>query len=154
MCGCLSRAPNWGPGQQLLCPDWELNQWPFCLQAGVQSSEPHQPGLDSLDFKILSIYCVPGSGPGCVMDGVSTRLTLSEMVWNHPSSASSVRRGTLSTFLLTRVLGSQVTGLGSCDKWKKQSLAQKFKRGSFCVPLCLNGLMRNSFLGLRVISPP
>ena len=28
-----------------MCPDRELNQWPFGLQAWVQSTEPHQPGL-------------------------------------------------------------------------------------------------------------
>ena len=27
-----------------MCPDWESNQWPFDLQAGTQSTEPHQPG--------------------------------------------------------------------------------------------------------------
>ena len=27
-----------------LCPDWELNQWPFSSQASAQSTEPHQPG--------------------------------------------------------------------------------------------------------------
>ena len=32
-------APN--PG---MCPDWEQNQRPFDLQAGAQSTEPHQPG--------------------------------------------------------------------------------------------------------------
>ena len=26
-----------------MCPDWELNQQPFGLQAGTQSTEPHQP---------------------------------------------------------------------------------------------------------------
>ena len=31
-----------------MCPDWELNHWPFNLQAGAQSTEPHQPGLSSL----------------------------------------------------------------------------------------------------------
>ena len=30
-----------------MCPDWESNQWPFCSQAGTQSIEPHQPGLNS-----------------------------------------------------------------------------------------------------------
>ena len=45
MCGCLSRTPtgylvcNTG-----ICPDWESNQQPFGLQAGAQSTEPHQPG--------------------------------------------------------------------------------------------------------------
>ena len=28
-----------------LCPDWESNQQPFGLQAGTQSTEPHQSGL-------------------------------------------------------------------------------------------------------------
>ena len=27
-----------------MCPDWELNRWPFGLQAPAQSTEPHQPG--------------------------------------------------------------------------------------------------------------
>ena len=27
-----------------MCPDWELNQQPFALQSGAQSTEPHQPG--------------------------------------------------------------------------------------------------------------
>ena len=29
-----------------MCPDWELNQQPFGLQAGTQSTEPHQPLQD------------------------------------------------------------------------------------------------------------
>ena len=40
---CLSHTPNWGPGLQAI-PDWELNQQPFGLQPGTQSTEPHQPG--------------------------------------------------------------------------------------------------------------
>ena len=28
-----------------MCPDWELNWQPFGSQAGTQSTEPHQPGL-------------------------------------------------------------------------------------------------------------
>ena len=46
--GCLlhARPPLTGdlaynPG---MCPDWELNQQPFNLQACTQSSEPHEPG--------------------------------------------------------------------------------------------------------------
>ena len=27
-----------------MCPDWELNQWPFDSQAGTQLTEPHQSG--------------------------------------------------------------------------------------------------------------
>ena len=36
--GDLTRNPG-------VCPDWESNQWPFSLQAGAQSTEPHQPGI-------------------------------------------------------------------------------------------------------------
>ena len=42
MCGHLSYAPN--PD---MCPDWEWNQQPFDMQAGTQSTEPHQAGLDA-----------------------------------------------------------------------------------------------------------
>ena len=53
MCGCLSCAPYCrdlarDPGT---CPDWELNQWPFGLQASAQSTELHQPGLYYKIFK-------------------------------------------------------------------------------------------------------
>ena len=46
MCGSLSHAH---PTEDLahnpgMCPDWESNQRPFGLQAGIQSTEPHQPG--------------------------------------------------------------------------------------------------------------
>ena len=33
-----------------MCPDWELNWWPFGLQAGAQSTQPHQPGLQVFCF--------------------------------------------------------------------------------------------------------
>ena len=58
----------WPPTGDLACnpgprPDWELNQWPFGLQASTQSTEPHQPGLIDffkdflfLFFKDLFIY--------------------------------------------------------------------------------------------------
>ena len=50
-----SHAPPTGdlicnPG---LCPDWELNQRPFGLQASTQSTEQHQPGPGS-DFQGVS----------------------------------------------------------------------------------------------------
>ena len=44
MCGCLSHAPHWEPGNPGMCPDWESNQQPFGSQARTQSTEPHQPG--------------------------------------------------------------------------------------------------------------
>ena len=45
-CVVASHAPPTGglarnPG---ICPGWELNWRPFGLQAGAQSTEPHQPG--------------------------------------------------------------------------------------------------------------
>ena len=47
MCGSLSRGPTGdvahNPG---MCPDWETNLQPSGLQAGAQSTEPHQPGLN------------------------------------------------------------------------------------------------------------
>ena len=36
--GGLARNPG-------MYPDWELNRQPFGLQAGTDSTEPHQPGL-------------------------------------------------------------------------------------------------------------
>ena len=46
-CVVASWAPLTGdlahnPG---MCPDCESNLWPFCLQATIHSTEPHQPGL-------------------------------------------------------------------------------------------------------------
>ena len=35
---CLAHNPG-------ICTDWESNWWPFGSQAGIQSTEPHQPGL-------------------------------------------------------------------------------------------------------------
>ena len=40
-------------GNPGMCPDWELNQWPFGSQAGTPSIEPHQLGLYSFFKKIL-----------------------------------------------------------------------------------------------------
>ena len=46
MCGCFSCAPLLGTwsATQACTLDWELNQPPFSLQTGTQSTEPHQPG--------------------------------------------------------------------------------------------------------------
>ena len=37
---------------QDMCPDWELNWQSFGLQAGTQSTESHQPGVNTF----LKIY--------------------------------------------------------------------------------------------------
>ena len=39
-----------------LCPGWESNLRPFGLQAGAQSTEPHQPGPSSLIFMSATIF--------------------------------------------------------------------------------------------------
>ena len=50
---CLSQTLNQRPGNPGMCPNWELNQWPFCSQASAQSTEPHQPGPHSLVLLVL-----------------------------------------------------------------------------------------------------
>ena len=40
-----------------MCPDWESNQRPFGSQAGNQSTEPHQPGLDLIFKACLQQVC-------------------------------------------------------------------------------------------------
>ena len=52
MCGCPIEDLAHNPG---MCPDWELNQRPFGLQACTQSTEPHQPGVT---FGILIMMCL------------------------------------------------------------------------------------------------
>ena len=34
-------------------PDWELNQWPFSLQANTQSTEPYKSVLEILNITLL-----------------------------------------------------------------------------------------------------
>ena len=72
-----------------MCPDWELNRQPFGSQAGTQSTEPHQPGLNVLFclFVFLDfIYLFLGIGEGREKEG--------ERNTDHPqprtSSASQV----------------------------------------------------------------
>ena len=56
MCGCLLCAPNWEPGlQPTHVPCWESNRWPFVSQACAQSTEPHQPGPNSI-FSSQTLY--------------------------------------------------------------------------------------------------
>ena len=54
--GCLLHTPAadlaFNPG---MCPDWELNQRSFDSQAGMQSTEPHQLGIEI--FSYITIYC-------------------------------------------------------------------------------------------------
>ena len=34
----------------VICPDWELNQWPFGSQAGIQPSKPHKTQQEMFFF--------------------------------------------------------------------------------------------------------
>ena len=70
MCGCLSSAPNWGPGPQPgHVPDRESNWQHFGSQSGTQSTEPHQPGLKLfLNFSLWYILGTIGySGTCCLI---------------------------------------------------------------------------------------
>ena len=47
-----------------MCPDWELNLWPFGLQAGAQFTEPHQPRLKwNLNVCICVCVCITINEP-------------------------------------------------------------------------------------------
>ena len=60
MCGRLLSALHWEPGHNPgMCPDWESNWRPFGVQAGAQSTKPHQPGLCFL----FHVSFVPSSSP-------------------------------------------------------------------------------------------
>ena len=56
MCGCLSRASYWGPGNPGMCPDWESNRRHFGSQARIKTTELHQPGI-SPDISYKSTGC-------------------------------------------------------------------------------------------------
>ena len=47
-CQCVVASPVSPTGDLAhnpgMCPDWELNRWPFGLQASTQSTDPHQAG--------------------------------------------------------------------------------------------------------------
>ena len=65
--------PPTGDPNPGMCPDWESNQQPFGLQAGTQSTEPHQPGL----FKrclIFTSYCTD-------WHSVSWNLSVALKIW-------------------------------------------------------------------------
>ena len=58
-CVVASHTPPTGdlaynPG---ICHDWELNQQPFSSQSGAQSTEPHQPGHDSIFRNFMTMSC-------------------------------------------------------------------------------------------------
>ena len=57
-CVVASHAPPTGdPAHSSgMYPDWESNQRPFGSQAGIQSTEPHQPGHAPHNILIIKIF--------------------------------------------------------------------------------------------------
>ena len=54
VCGCLSRAPSWGPDPQPRHVPWlGIELATFGLQASTPSTEPHQPGPHSISYSLL-----------------------------------------------------------------------------------------------------
>ena len=47
-------CPILGTCAPYMCPDWVSNWQPFGSQAGAQSTEPHQPGLNITSFILPS----------------------------------------------------------------------------------------------------
>ena len=80
-----------------MCPDWESNQWLFGSQARTQSTEPHQPGWNTLSmvcFMALSVVCVGECSVCCEcvlcpLNGVVCKCQLSAVVWECCSSVYS-----------------------------------------------------------------
>ena len=54
-----------------MCPDWESNQQPLGSQASAQSSEPHQPGLKTLNKNTMSITYFSSVPNTCEDDAVT-----------------------------------------------------------------------------------
>ena len=82
---CLSHEWACNPG---MCPDRELNQQPFGLQADTQSTEPHQPG-QSLFFLTAHI-----------------QFTLSLPYFRPPSFIGTSAMSSLSVFQFINLIGN------------------------------------------------
>ena len=54
------------PATQACALDWDSNQWPFGSQAGTQSTDPHQPGLQMLIFCFSVFVSIFEHGIPCV----------------------------------------------------------------------------------------
>ena len=55
-CVVGSHAPPTGELAHNTGPDWESNWWSLGLQAGTQSTEPHQPGHYFLSKQVVLFY--------------------------------------------------------------------------------------------------
>ena len=64
-----------------MCPDWESNWWHFGSQAGAQSTEPHQPGLDFLKIIRIPKWHILGGGSFWTLSE-SCYIHVTSMLWN------------------------------------------------------------------------
>ena len=93
MCGCLSHAPYCGPGLQPRHMYWlGSNRRTFGLQAGTQSTEPHQPGWDK--------------NPLIRLVGTTVTQTVTQYVWlqDSPNSKNKIKlHSDISYYLLDSI---------------------------------------------------
>ena len=79
-----------------MCPDWESNQRPFGLQAGTQSTEPHQPWLlffiCAKFYDIFSIYDWIDFADWRCKSSLKTHLLLLRSTWKK----QSIQGGTIT----------------------------------------------------------
>ena len=65
-----------------MCPDWELNRWPVGLQAGTQSTEPHQPG-QKWDFSLWVFRKFAGQHAGTSARELKDNFQKIRWLWMH-----------------------------------------------------------------------
>ena len=83
--------PRWDLARNpRLCPDWELNLWPFGLQNDAQSTETHQSGLKVTTGLIPSQGTCVGSFPWVCRRG-SQLMFLSHIMFLSRSSSLPLR---------------------------------------------------------------
>ena len=132
-CGCLSHALCWGwtcnPG---MCPYWELNQWLFDLQAGTQSTEPHQPGLNGF-FEIIVAVITPRGICLFIISMVQPRFlkcfNMIATTFLCPSHSSTLRH------LFNCFLPSRSQSLATLYKYVSIYVALRFWEGKIVFPL-------------------
>ena len=89
---CMPPPGTW-PTTQAYALDGELNRQPFGLQAGTQSTEPHQPGRNASLSHIASTHSQSGIfqkfvQKWCNSSGLDGSLCLFSWPWSHCLSSS------------------------------------------------------------------
>ena len=79
-----------------MCPDWELNRWPFGLQISTESTEPHQPGQYRCFFKMMNFTNIKHN------EGINhKRHACNYECWQVPRSAVSKLESTRANDVVT-----------------------------------------------------